>query len=151
MSATGSYSAELIVAGRFAAAGWNVYFPHRDKGFDFVISKAIGAGGSQVLRPVQVKGLYPTAAKKNKATYGYVGRLTELHDAMVLAIPYFTATNLERPLCIAFMPRSQIKRHSRGFRCQPATFKAGVPAPRREFARFFDEAGLALLERPTIE
>lgn len=32
------YFAELYVAGRLADAGWNVYFPHRDKGFDFIIS-----------------------------------------------------------------------------------------------------------------
>ena len=52
------YFAELYVAGRFADAGWNVYFPHRDQGFDFVISKVIGV--DTVLRPVQVKGKYPT-------------------------------------------------------------------------------------------
>ena len=55
---TSDYFAELYVAGRFADAGWNVYFPHRDQGFDFVISKVIGV--DTVLRPVQVKGKYPT-------------------------------------------------------------------------------------------
>ena len=44
------YFAELYVAGRFADAGWNVYFPHRDQGFDFIISKNIGNDG-QFLRP----------------------------------------------------------------------------------------------------
>ena len=38
------YFAELHVAGRLADAGWDIYFPHRDKGFDFVISKV--ANGS---------------------------------------------------------------------------------------------------------
>jgi hypothetical protein len=33
------YFAELYVAGRFADAGWNVYFLHRDAGFDFIVSK----------------------------------------------------------------------------------------------------------------
>lgn len=28
------YSAELVVASTFAEAGWNIYFPHRDQGFD---------------------------------------------------------------------------------------------------------------------
>ena len=32
------YFAELHVAGRLADAGWDIYFPHRDKGFDFVIA-----------------------------------------------------------------------------------------------------------------
>jgi hypothetical protein len=28
--------AELHVSGLLAEYGWNVYFPHRDKGFDFI-------------------------------------------------------------------------------------------------------------------
>lgn len=39
------YFAELYVAGGFADAGWNVYFPHRDQGFDFIVSKSNGRGG----------------------------------------------------------------------------------------------------------
>src|SRR5216683_3941776 len=31
------YLVELYVAGVLADAGWNVYFPHRDEGFDFII------------------------------------------------------------------------------------------------------------------
>jgi hypothetical protein len=57
------YFAELYVAGKFADEGWNVYFPHRDKGFDFIVSKA-NSSGIQMLRPVQVKGKYPTSPKK---------------------------------------------------------------------------------------
>src|SRR5229473_1817256 len=56
------YFAELYVAGRFADAGWNVYFPHRDKGFDFIISKPHAEVG-QLIRPVQVKGKYPRVRK----------------------------------------------------------------------------------------
>lgn len=52
------YFAELYVAGSMAKAGWNVYFPHRDKGFDFIISKLIG-GKRWVVRPVQVKSKTP--------------------------------------------------------------------------------------------
>lgn len=48
------YLAELYVAGVLADAGWNVYFPHRDEGFDFIISKYLG--DRIVLRLVQVKG-----------------------------------------------------------------------------------------------
>src|SRR5438128_405916 len=33
------FFAELYVAGRFVDAGWNVYFPRRDRGFDFIVSK----------------------------------------------------------------------------------------------------------------
>src|SRR2546423_1890750 len=64
------YFAELFVAGRFAEAGWNVYFPHRDEGFDFLVAKNTGRG-HQLIRPVQVKGKYPRRGKKNKPTYGY--------------------------------------------------------------------------------
>jgi hypothetical protein len=59
---TSDYFAELYVAGRFAEAGWNVYFPRRDRGFDFIVSKAL-PDGQQLLRPVQVKGKYPTDEK----------------------------------------------------------------------------------------
>jgi hypothetical protein len=31
------YFAELYVAGLMANAGWNVYFPHRDRGLDFIV------------------------------------------------------------------------------------------------------------------
>ncbi len=79
------YFAELYVAGRLADAGWNIYFPHRDEGFDFVISKFVG--DVPLLRPVQVKGKYPTGEKGDKLKYGYVGKLTQTHPEMVLAIP----------------------------------------------------------------
>jgi hypothetical protein len=69
------YFAELYVAGRLADAGWNIYFPHRDEGFDFVISKIVD--GVPVLRPVQVKGKYPSHGKGDKVVYGYVGRLSQ--------------------------------------------------------------------------
>jgi len=147
MSAS-DYFAELYVAGTFADAGWNVYFPHRDKGFDFIVSKPNG-NGSQILRPVQVKGKYPTGMKGNKITYGYVGRLSQLHPEMVLAIPFFSAMPSPTPICIAYMPSSLVRRHSRGFRCEPASFKSGTPAARRDYARFFDADGLKQLESPS--
>jgi hypothetical protein len=109
------YFAELYVAGRFADAGWNVYFPHRDKGFDFIVSKS-DKNGQEILRPVQVKGKYPTAAKTNRMTYGYVGRLTQLHPEIVLAIPFFSVEASDTPICTAYMPLSLIRRHPRGYR-----------------------------------
>jgi hypothetical protein len=138
------FFAELYVAGRFADAGWNVYFPRRDRGFDFIASKAL-RNGMQLLRPVQVKGKYPTAEKSDKDVYGYVGELTELHPEMVLAIPFFSETSQDVPTCIAYLPFTLIRRHSRGFRCQPATFRNGQPIARRDYAKFFDKAGLDLL------
>jgi len=139
------YFAELYVAGVLARAGWNIYFPHRDEGFDFIISKLVSS--KMVIRPVQVKGKYPQSQKTDKLSYGYVGKLTQLHPEMVLAIPYFS-TNLEGapPVCVAYLPISQIKRHSRGYRCQPATFRNSTPAPRRDYLQFFNEKGIQLLE-----
>jgi hypothetical protein len=142
------YFAELYVAGRFADAGWNVYFPRRDRGFDFIASRR-SANGMQLLRPVQVKGKYPTADKTDKAVYGYVGDLTESHPDMVLAIPFFSTASLDIPACVAYMPFGIIRTHSRGFRCQPAVFRGGAPVPRRDFAKFFDEPGLELVREPT--
>ena len=140
------YFAELYVAGRFADAGWNVYFPHRDEGFDFIVSKTFGHG-RLILRPVQVKGKYPTSVKRNKATYGYVGRLTQTHPEMVLAIPFFSADSSDMPTCTAYMPLSMIRPHQRGYRCLPASFKSGIAKPRRDYSKFFDANGLRLLER----
>ena len=90
MAAIQDYFAELYVAGLLANAEWNVYFPHRDRGMDFVISKT-GADGVEIIRPVQVKGKYPSSDKGNKATYGYVGKLNQVHPDMILAIPFFAA------------------------------------------------------------
>ncbi len=139
------YFAELYVAGVLARKGWNVYFPHRDEGFDFIISKQVG--NEIILRPVQVKGKYPQSNKTDKAGYGYIGELTQLHDEMVLAIPYFSVNSAEEPPdLIAYLPRPQIKAHSRGFRCLPAVFKNGRAEPRRDYSRFFDASGVHLLE-----
>jgi hypothetical protein len=139
------YFAELYVAGRFADAGWNVYFPHRDKGFDFIISKPHAEVG-QLIRPVQVKGKYPTDEKGDKTVYGYIGRLTQTHPEMVLAIPFFSKQQACIPSCVAYMPLALIRKHQRGFRCEPASFRGGCAVPRRDYMKFFDDGGLALLE-----
>lgn len=140
------YFGELYVAGRLADAGWNVYFPHRDEGFDFIATKAIG--DDLVIRPVQVKGKYPTQSKTDKPTYGYVGKLSQTHPDMVLAIPYFDGEDGDANcLFVAYMPLALIRPHSRGFRCEPAGFKCGRPEPRRDYRGFFDSAGILLMER----
>jgi hypothetical protein len=139
------YFAELYVAGVLARSGWNVYFPHRDEGFDFIISKVVE--GEILIRPVQVKGKYPETDKTDKLAYGYVGKLTQLHEEMVLAIPYFSVSSDDcPPAFIAYMPRSQLRKHARGYRCQPAEFKGGAPKRRRDYAKFFDDGGIQLLE-----
>jgi len=138
------YFAELFVAGLFADNDWNVYFPHRDKGFDFIISKRIGE--VEIIRPVQVKGKYPTDNKTDKSKYGYIGELTRTHEDMILAIPYFNNFRRDGTDLIAFMPFHTIKPHSKGFRCEPAMFKNGFAIPRRDYRQYFGDNGLVLLE-----
>jgi hypothetical protein len=48
--------AEYYVAGLFADAGWDIYSPHRDRGFDLIVAKNVSE--EMVILPVQVKGLY---------------------------------------------------------------------------------------------
>lgn len=141
---TRDYFAEMYVAGVLADAGWDVYFPRRDKGFDMIVSRP--AGASTIVRPVQVKGKYATDEKTDKASYGYVGRVTAFHDDMILAIPYFTSQSLGAPMLIAWMPRGEIKQHSKGWRCEPARFVGGVPEARPGYAHFFGAAGLSVFE-----
>ena len=146
------YFAEMYVAGRFAEAGWNVYFPRRDRGLDFIVTKCL-PDGMQLLRPVQVKGKYPTIEKGDKNVYGYIGELTELHQDMVLAIPFFSASSPDVPTCVAYLPFGLVRKHKRGHRCEPASFRSGVATARRDYAKFFDVTGLSMVERtdwPTL-
>jgi hypothetical protein len=140
------YFAELYVAGLMANAGWNVYFPHRDRGLDFIACKT-GPDRHEIIRPVQVKGKYPSTDKTDKGCYGYIGRLNQIHSDMVLAIPFFASNTGGPALFVAYMPYGAIKTHKRGYRCEPACFSSGRPAPRREFAKYFDKAGLDRIER----
>ena len=141
------YFAEMYVAGMLADKGWNVYFPRRDKGFDYMISREVN--GEVLVRPVQVKGLYPTAEKGDRVAYGYGGRLSLLHRDMVLVLTYFDASAVEiTPQQVAYMPRSQIRARSRGgFRCVPSSLRAGKVTPRRDFVGYFGDAGLAAMEQ----
>jgi len=137
---TRDYFAEMYVAGVLADAGWDIYFPHRDKGFDMIVSRP--AEDTTIVRPVQVKGKYASDQKTAKKVYGYVGRLTAFHDDMILAIPYFTSASAKAPEMIAWMPRLALKPHVRGWRCEPARFQGGKPVPRPEFQLYFDSSGL---------
>ncbi len=147
-SETPNYFAEMYVAGRLAVAGWNVYFPRRDNGLDLIATKMVA--GQLVIRPVQVKGKYPTGEKTNKPTYGFVGDLSQTHPEMVLAIPYFQGEVADATCAfVAYLPFAMVKRRPKGdFRCEPALFRGGNPAPRRDHTPFFDAAGIRLLERP---
>jgi hypothetical protein len=140
ISRTRDYFAEMYVAGVLADEGWDIYFPRRDRGFDMVVSRA--SQDTTIVRPVQVKGKYASDAKTDKSRYGYVGDLTAFHDDMILAIPYFTSQNPHAPAMIAWMARTEIRPHARGWRCEPARFVAGLPEPRPGFAACFDEPGL---------
>lgn len=145
---TRDYFAELYVAGLFGDAGWAVYFPKRDVGFDFVVSKQVA--GNIILRPVQVKGLYPTPEKRDKETYGFAGVLSAVHPEMVIAMPFFSAREHgTAPTCIAFMPLASMRDRERGgVRCVPCSLSNGVPRPRPSFLSFMDQAGLKALESP---
>lgn len=136
----------MYVAGILADNGWNVYFPRRDKGFDFIITKAVG--GRIIVRPVQVKGKYPEEGRSNKNVYGYIGKLSELHDDMVLAIAFFSHDLATKsPECVAYVPRTRISiQASRGYACQPARFVDGKVTPRKSYEPYFDGAGIRGLE-----
>jgi hypothetical protein len=138
--------AEFYVAGLLADAGWHIYLPKRDYGFDFIATKRVS--DSIIIRPVQVKGLYPTALKTNKAYYGYTGTLTQIHTDMMLAITFFDTTHQPSPLFTAFLPHSQIRKRTKPqqYRAFPASFRNGRAEKRRDFRHFFDADGLKLME-----
>lgn len=134
------YFAEMYVAGVLADAGWDIYFPRRDNGFDMIVSRP--ATNTTIVRPVQVKGKYASDEKTDKTAYGYVGRLTAFHDDMILAMPFFTSQDAHAPALIAWLPRAALRPHSRGWRCQPARFVNSAPEPRPGYAQYFGEPGL---------
>jgi hypothetical protein len=138
--------AELYVAGLFAEQGWRVYFPHRDEGFDFLAMR--GDGEQSLIRPVQVKGKYPTGAKFDSRAIGFTGELTKTHPEMVLAIVYFEVSDIPLIRHVAFMPPSMYRRHKRGIRCLPAKFQQGKAVPRGDHTAFFDHKGLRRVEDP---
>lgn len=145
------YFAEMYAAGLLADHGWNVYFPRRDKGFDFIITKPVR--NQIMMRPVQVKGLYPTEQKNSRSAYGYIGKLSQTHPDMVLALVFFDrGAGGAAPKHVALMPWSAIRtQQSRGFACRPAQLTAEGPKPRRDFAQYFDLCGIQLLDADSAE
>ena len=144
---TRDYFAEMYVAGLLADAGWNIYFPRRDKGFDYVAT--FEAEDGVLVRPIQVKGLYPSDGKVDKAAYGYSGDLSLLHPEMAMVLVYFPPGATEgTPQHIAYMPRRLIRDRSRGgHRCAPSRLRDGVVTPRRDFVAYFDRQGLMAMGR----
>lgn len=141
--------AELYVAGLLADRGWGIYFPRRDTGIDFIATLPVG--GELLVRPVQVKGKYAGTQKTDKAQYGFLGEITQMHDDLVLAMPFFTAEATTAPLFTVFLPRGMIRvqpTSERPHRVYPCRFSRGRPEVRPSFARFVDAAGLALLADP---
>ena len=144
------YFAEMYVAGVLADAGWNVYFPRRDQGFDFIVTKAVG--DEIVIRPVQVKGKYPTDGKGDRPVYGYMGRLSQVHPDMVLAVPFFATEVQAAPMFTAYLPPTQLRRspsRESWYRVFPAGFAEGTPYMRPSYTRFFDTEGIRLMESST--
>jgi hypothetical protein len=139
-----SQLAELHVAGLVAEAGWRIYFPHRDDGFDFIAVRSVE--NETLIRPVQVKGKYPVHEKLDKKRYGYIGKLTQTNPEMVLAIPYFEVGSIPTVRHVAFMPFTMLRPHSRGWRCEPAKLASGLAVPRREYAKYFDDTGVKRLK-----
>lgn len=144
--ATRDYFAELYVAGLMGDRKWNVYFPKRDDGFDFVATKVVGGG--TVIRPVQVKGLYPTREKLDKVAYRWTGRLSQTHPSMILALVYFSPDHeTPAPECVAFMPFSMLKPTSKGgWRVEPVSLKAGKVIPRKSYVGYFGKIGMQYFE-----
>lgn len=146
VSGESTYSAELFVASQFTYAGWNTYFPQRDKGFDFVASKNVD--GREIIRPVQVKGKYPEKNTNDRDLYGYIGDLTRYHKEMVVAIPFYSSNAFRAPEYVAYVPPAELRDHSRGYRVQPSKLKNGVPEIRPAYSGYVGKKGLAVLEEP---
>jgi hypothetical protein len=51
------------------------------------------------------------------------------------------------------MPYGQVRPHSTDrewWQSSPARFAAGQPTPRRDYKKFFDDSGIALMESPAF-
>ena len=141
--------AELHAAALFADAGWTIYFPYPDRGFDFIASRP-GQAGTEI-RAVQVKGCYPTSGKKPRQKTGYAGPLTAVHSQMVVVVMYFVShTWGALPHQVAFMPLSSLGRAKDGdYICKPASFTGTEFKQRPTYTRFFGKDGIDAVASPT--
>ncbi len=140
--------AEMYVAGCFMDAGWQVFFPHRDEGFDFIAAKKTSTG--TFLRPVQVRGCYrEPGGRANKPTYGKNPiSLTQRHPDMVVAIPFFSEQSPHHPHGVAYLRLPDLKTNGvkGSLYSYPAQLKDGIAHPRPAYEGLFGAPGLARLE-----
>jgi len=72
------YFAELFVAGRFAEAGWNVYFPHRDE-VSISSSQRIPAAGTSSYVPcrsrVSIRGKERRTSQRTATSANWRGSI----------------------------------------------------------------------------
>lgn len=99
-----------------------------------------------LVRPVQVKGVYPEAIKGDKKTFGRTMNLTALHPQMVLVMPFFqyAITKSASPTYVGFFPiiRNEDPDDNE-YKIQPAKLTNGVISIRKESQRFFGDEGVA--------
>lgn len=139
------YFAELYIAGILGDCGWSAYFPKRDVGFDFIITKQVESG--VVVRPVQVKGKYPEEQKEDNTIYGYIGALSQVHPEMVLAIPFFPTDRLGVALlCTAYVPFYRIRIAHRRLAAMPASRLFGV----EQFRHRAGPIAVSLISRASV-
>jgi len=139
--------AELYVAGLFADRKWTVYFPRRDKGFDFIVTKQ--QGNEILVRPVQVKGVYPEEFKKGGRSFGRTMKLTAIHPQMVLAMPFFeySIDKSPSPKFVGFFPIKPSKKEEGKHQIHPALLNDGVISIRRDYQIYFGEGGIGKIEK----
>lgn len=129
-------SAELLVASKFRENGWEIYFPHKDDGFDFVAYNK----DKKIFRPIQVKGKYRESSN-DKVTYGYKGSLSHTHDEMVLAVVFYNKNS--EPLHFAYLKFSDIKFTKKGdAKAEVCCIKDNKIKPRRDFSFLFGLEGM---------
>lgn len=143
---TRDYFAELYVAGMMGDHGWAIYLPKRDVGFDFVASKKVG--DEIILRPIQVRGKYPTAEKKDRPVYPWIGKLSQVHPEMAVVLCFFSTDHSTRaPEHIAFVPYLSLKPASNHrWRYSPVSYKNGSVIPRPSYEFLFGVRGLDAME-----
>lgn len=134
--------AELYTAGLFADAGWTVYFPRRDRGFDYIVTKQHDT--EMLVRPVQVKGVYPEEQKKGGRPFGKDLKLTAFHPQMVLVMPFFeySPEKAESPTHVAFFPLQPSRRSDGKHIIRPALLKGGKISIRETYQRFCGKTGI---------
>lgn len=141
--------AELYVSALFADGGWTVYFPRRDKGFDCIVT--MQKGDDMLVRPIQVKGVYPEEFKKGGKPFGRDLKLTAIHPQMVLVMPFFqyAPEKSSSPTHVGFFPIKPSTRPDRKHIIRPAFLKAGVISVRDSYQGSFGKAGIAEVEKLT--